>query len=1386
MLRRLPGFHPRLSLAAPGLGVSIVVIALGGLAATSAEAVSVRAISSGSTHSCAVTTAGGVKCWGQNGNGQLGDGTTTNSSQPVDVEGLEAGVRAVVAGRNFTCALTTAGGVKCWGSNSYGQLGDGTTIDHSTPVEVVGLTAGVATLGGAAMYHACAVTTAGAAKCWGSNVHGELGNGTAVSASMPVDVSGLASGVASVEARGYHTCALTTAGSVSCWGYNVSGAVGDGTTTDRWAPVGVSGLTSGVIAITGGLHFSCALQSAGAVKCWGANGDGQLGDGTTTNRLSPVTVSGLAAAAGLDAGAASPCALLSEGGLRCWGDNASGQLGDGTTSDRTAPVAVAGLMSDPAVPAPGFGHSCALLASGRVQCWGDNAYGQVGDGTTTDRLAPVTVRGLSGGEGAWASGAVRVSSQQVFGCVLTSRGGVKCWRAAGPPADVPGLSSGVAAMGAGGYHGCALTTNGGVKCWGSNFSGQLGDGTTADRPVAADVSGLASGVAALAVGYEHNCAVMAAGGVKCWGNNDSGQLGDGTKTTRLTPVDVSGLTSGVAAATAGNRHSCVLTSAGGARCWGDNSHGALGDATGTERLTPVWVSGLTSGVSVLSAGGYGTCAVTSSGGAKCWGDNQYGQVGDGTTVTRNAPVDVLGLGSDVLAIRPSVENTCAIRRAGRLQCWGNNDYGEVGDGTNTDRTTAVDVSGLSSGVTDVAVAYRFTCAVTGSGGVQCWGNNIAGQLGDGTTVNRWTPVWVTGLVGGRGRIAAGGLHTCRMTAAGGVQCWGYNAMGQLGDGTTTNRRTPVDVTGLTSGVAAIASAGNHTCAVTTGGGVKCWGYNLYGQLGDGTTTDRWTPVDVVGLTSGVAAVAVGGSHTCAITTSGGTKCWGANYGGNLGDGTTTSRLAPVWVLGLADGVSAVSTNSVHTCALTTGGGMKCWGHNVYGVLGDGTTTDRPAPVWVSGLSSGVGGIAVGPGHSCALLTDGGVRCWGHNAYGEVGDGTTAQRLTPVSVSITGAIDLTAASDHTCALTRSGTLMCWGANSYGQLGDGTTTNRLSPVTVAGLTSGAAAPLAGQFHTCAVVATGGVECWGDNPYGQLGNGTKASRSVPTMVRGAKQWRDFDGDFKSDVAVYRPASGTWFSLDSSVNNASFRSLGWGIQASGDAPAPGDYDGDGLVDPTVFRPSTGTWFTLESHSSYTTWSYVGWGAADDTLVPADYDGDGKTDVAVYRPSTGTWYVRPSDGTAQWNVVFGQSGDVPVPGDYDGDDKTDVAVYRPSTGTWFVLTSSSGFTSFWYRGWGIDAQGDQPIPADFDGDGKVDLSVFRPATGTWFVLESHANYSTWTWFGWGASTDTLVPADFDGDGAADAAVYRPSTGTWYVRPSSGATSWNVVFGQSGDVPILK
>jgi len=361
------------------------------------------------------------------------------------------------------------------------------------------------------------------------------------------------------------------------------------------------------------------------------------------------------------------------------------------------------------------------------------------------------------------------------------------------------------------------------------------------------------------------------------------------------------------------------------------------------------------------------------------------------------------------AIAAGLGHSCALTSTGGVKCWGYNGVGQLGDGTHLNRFAPGDVSGLGSGVTAIATGGYHSCALTSTGGVKCWGNNHDGQLGDGTYLNRFRPGGVSGLGSGVTAIATGDRHSCALTSDGAVKCWGLNAFGQLGDGTRDNRVTPVEVSGLGSGVTAIGASWLHSCALTSAGGVKCWGHNYYDQLGDGTTSNyRFTPVDVSGLSGGVTAIATGGRHSCALTSAGGVKCWGHNYFGQLGDGTTARRWTPVDVSGLSGGVTAIATGGDHGCALTSTGGVTCWGRNDDGQLGGPGT-----PVDVSGLNSRVTAIATGDRHSCALTSAGGVRCWGLNDDGQLGDGTTRNRSSPVAV-----IGLVAANATLTILSRS--------------------------------------------------------------------------------------------------------------------------------------------------------------------------------------------------------------------------------------------------------------------------------------------------------------------------------------------------------------------------------
>ncbi|CAN5631732.1 hypothetical protein BH10ACT3_BH10ACT3_10220 [soil metagenome] len=341
-----------------------------------------------------------------------------------------------------------------------------------------------------------------------------------------------------------------------------------------------------------------------------------------------------------------------------------------------------------------------------------------------------------------------------------------------------------------------------------------------------------------------------------------------------------------------------------------------------------------------------------------------------------------------------------------------------------------------------------TCALTPQGGVKCWGGGPKGQLGHGVAGYAQTMVDVTGLTSGAAQVSSGRYHTCALTTAGGVKCWGQ----VLGDSSPYSPATvtsPVDVAGLTSGVVQISSGDNHACAVTDAGAVKCWGKNDSGQLGDGTTTNRLTPVDVVGLGSGIRSVEAGDRHTCVVTTAGGMKCWGRNYGGQLGDGTNTPSTLPVDVVGLSSSVSSIDLANEFTCAVLTTGGVSCWGYNFFGPVGDGSTTDRWVPTQVAGLTSGVAAVSTGYMTACVLMTGGGVKCWGYNGSGGLGDGTTTNRSTPVDVvGISNAISVGSGQYHACAVLVGGDAECWGYNNTWQLGDQTRTNSSVPIAVLG--------------------------------------------------------------------------------------------------------------------------------------------------------------------------------------------------------------------------------------------------------------------------------------------------------------------------------------------------
>ncbi len=368
---------------------------------------------------------------------------------------------------------------------------------------------------------------------------------------------------------------------------------------------------------------------------------------------------------------------------------------------------------------------------------------------------------------------------------------------------------------------------------------------------------------------------------------------------------------------------------------------------GTARLT----AEPTAYVSVSVAGEH-SCALIDDGSVQCWGVNEDGELGDGTLVSRSVPTPVVGLTGPAIAVAAAQEHNCALIEGGGIQCWGRNGDGELGDGTTDDSTTAVSVIGLAGPATAVSATGNTTCALITGGTMQCWGDNDFGEMGTGNTENSLTPVFVIDSeddpISGVTEIATGQNHTCALIEGGTVQCWGLNFSGRLGDGTTTNRNNPVTVVGLSGAAIAVAASNGHTCALITGGTVQCWGRNSDGQLGDGTKTNRASPVTVVDSEddplTGVAAISASPQYTCALMEGGSIQCWGDNGIGQLGTGTTDDSTTPVPVTGLGGTALSVDGGFVSTCAFLEGGSIQCWGDNFDGTLGTGTTDNSLVPV----------------------------------------------------------------------------------------------------------------------------------------------------------------------------------------------------------------------------------------------------------------------------------------------------------------------------------------------------------------------------------------------------------------------------------------------------------
>jgi len=923
------------------------------------------AVSAGGEFTCVRLPDGTARCVGRNQFGQLGGGSWTDSSVGP-VSGLTTATR-VAAGDEFACALLANGTVKCWGLGESGQRGDGSFGTFAfAPVSVNGLTGAVALAAGYG--HTCALLSNATMRCWGENIEGQLGNGTTANpgTAQPVAVSGIA-GASAITTGAYHTCALLGNGTLRCWGRNSQGQLGNGTLTRSSTPVPVGGIT-GVAAVSGGGAHTCAVLGDGTVWCWGDNQFGQLGNGTTITSTTPVQVTGMAGALDVSAGWRHTCALLGDGTISCWGQNQFWQLGNGTASNSSTPVRVSGISGAVAVTAGWFHHSCALLGNGTVRCWGDNNWGQFGNGTTTSSPTPVA---MTGPGVTWASSNTSVATIDTTG------------RATGVN---PGTTTITATDTSGANASTTLTVNGQTGQFTlSVVRGGAGTGSVSSNPP----------------------------GISC-GTDCSESYNSGTSVTLTASATGGSTLAGWSGCNVVSGTTCtvIMNAARTVTATFDPppspfvltvSKTGTGSSNGSVSSSPPGISCGADCSEPYNSGTNVTLTATTAGGATFAGWSGCNTVSGTTcTVTMNAARTAtasFNQGSGTVtrtAVSAGGEYTCALLSDGTAKCTGRNQFGQHGDGGRTDSTLLVPVSGLTT-ATRVTAGDEFACALLADGTARCWGLGESGQRGDGSFgQSALVPVTVNGLTGAVG-LAAGYGHTCALLSNATMRCWGENREGQLGNGTTANPGTPqpVTVSGIT-GATAFTTGAYHTCALLGSGTVRCWGRNGQGQIGNGTLTSSSTPQPVSGITS-AAAVSGGGVHTCAVLTDGTVRCWGENEFGQLGNGTTATSTTPVQVVGITGAVD-VSLGWRHSCALLGNGTVQCWGQGQFGQLGNGSTTNRTTPVQVSGITGAVGLTAGWWHHSCALLGGGTVRCWGANDWGQFGNGTRTSSSIPVTMS----------------------------------------------------------------------------------------------------------------------------------------------------------------------------------------------------------------------------------------------------------------------------------------------------------------------------------------------------------------------------------------------------
>lgn len=1094
--------------------------------------------------------------WGDDTDGTIGNGATTTTDQysPVLINN-STGFVDIAANRRHACATKVDGTFWCWGHDGDGQQGNGSgvTSTQTEPQQVAGLSNIID--GATTEFTSCALNSSGTIYCWGAQIHGIQGNGV-VSSTDTHDPAALTTytDFIEIDAGETHMCGLRSNGEIYCWGRSNNGEVGI-VNTDNSTPLKAGTYSDYVAVATGGYH-SCGLRLNGDVYCWGANTDGCLGNGDlSTDTPVPQLVLGGHKFIDIEAGWQHTCGITEDGSALCWGSDNYGQLGNGsaTTTAQSTPVEVSNINDFIQITAGGS-MTCGVTSTGDGYCWGrNNTDGQLGDTTTTNRDIPTLVDGSLKFTNIFLP--YEYDNWTSYGIAVTTSGGneaapvspyiIRQTRDSGDTHGSYGLSvelgSTTADHDAGvGFHVDATATAGtapsaaimGVRK--ASDRGALAFKTASTTRLYMDEDGdmaVANTTSDVKSGLQINEQSVA------W---DSAEYGKGLL---VAPAPVSSTdqigwfgveeSTGVASILFSKDFYISLSTNDAAiqtdiarfingspvqlytNLTQDKDDGKIsitsysGTAADMAALFFHRYGGTIGAPAVVPADailgkvifqGHDGTSLDADGQAQIMAERD-GAAGAGTLETslkiKMAPDGVMNDAATALEIEPNgkvfigdgdVGANAQLEIAGRAAA---NRGVQVGDDTNC--------GGTDEGTIRYNSGNLEYCDGAGN-----WGALPSGSGGGGSS-------GTCEHLSGYSKISMSEFHACAVHLNGKVSCWGENfSQGNLGPSVSASGDYPtpqqispyyfkdvIDITALNS---------YSSCALKKDGTVWCWGENSIGELGNGTNTDNPIPGAVKAPVS-FKKIDGGYHHACGIDDNDTVWCWGINGSKGTAGVNDTSTLyfsTPQPVFNMS-GIIDVAAGDRNSCALRKDGTVWCWGSNDTGELGDGNApTDSPVPVEVSGLTNvikisagGYVGITAGV---CAVKDDGTVWCWGGEGGTDIHP-SGANTDTPEQITgISNAIDVMRGAQHACALINDGTVECWGADWNSQLGNsygGGSTS--SPQTVTGITNAVAlSRSAGHaYTTCAILADGNAQCWGQDDTGQTADGTVTAGNHGTPV-------------------------------------------------------------------------------------------------------------------------------------------------------------------------------------------------------------------------------------------------------------------------------------------------